>query len=156
MLLRLPGTGWSDVATALRLARVHVWNHFTEASLRLGGPTPQADATVTHTALQSLVSSMPIVFDASAAHGPLVAQISIGGPGGGDWTIDVNDGECTVTDSGARQPDLTMRYRDAESFAAAAFKVKHPMRLMLSGRLKVQGMSKMGRFAKLFPAPPPD
>jgi hypothetical protein len=30
------------------------------------------------------------------------------------------------------------------------------MRLMLSGRLRVGGMSKMGRFAKLFPASPPD
>jgi hypothetical protein len=37
-----------------------------------------------------------------------------------------------------------MRSRDAEAFATGAFKVHHPMRLMLSGRLRIMGMSKMG------------
>jgi hypothetical protein len=61
-----------------------------------------------------------------------------------------------VVEGKSPAPDLTMRYRDAEAFATGAFKVHHPMRPMLSGRLRVKGMSKMGLFAKLFPAAPLD
>lgn len=156
VLLRLPGTGWSNLQAALHLAEVHAWNHCVEAKLRLGRSEPTPDPTVTHTALHSLVSSMPIVLDRSAARAPLVTQIRIGGPGGGDWTIDVADGRCTVVEESPSAPDLTMRYRDAEAFAAGAFRVTHPMRLMVTGRMRVNGMSKMGRFAKLFPTSPPD
>ena len=78
--------------------------------------------------------------------------MSIGCPSGGDWTIDVADGSASVIEGKAPTPDLTTRYKDAEAFATGAFKVHHPMRLMLSGRLRVHGMSKMGMFAKLFPA----
>jgi hypothetical protein len=156
VLLRLPGTGWSDVDSALRLAQVHAWNHFVEAKLRLGLAGPGADPGIAHTALHSLVSSMPIVLNRAAATDPFVAQIGVEGPGGGNWTIDVRDGGCTVVEGAAQRPDLMMRYRDAETFAAAAFKVKHPMLLMLSRRLRVKGMSQMGRFAKLFPTSPPD
>lgn len=156
VLLRLPGTGWSDVEAALRLAQVHAWNHLVEAKLRLGRSGPGLDHDVTHAALDSLLSSMPIVLNQAAAAEPLRTEVSVDGPGGGSWTIDVEDGECTVVEGSAVAPDLRMRYRDAEAFAAAAFEVTHPIRLMLSGRLRVKGLPKMGTFAKLFPAAPPE
>ncbi len=150
VLLRLPGTGWSSLEDALRLAQVHTWNHFAEAKLRRGLTGPVADAAVVHAALSSNLSSMPMVFKPSAATRPMVTQMSIGGPGGGDWVIKVAGGDCSVVEGLASQPDLTMRYRDADSFAAAAFSVVHPMRLMLSGRLRVEGLPKLGRFASMF------
>jgi hypothetical protein len=82
--------------------------------------------------------------------------MSVGGAGGGDWTIRVADGVCYVTEGCAGAADLTMTYRDADTFLATAKNVQNPMLAMLTGKLHVQGFRNMGTFGKLFAEPKPD
>ena len=68
----------------------------------------------------------------------------------------MRDGECRVEAEATDRADLTMAFRDAEAFAASTLKITHPMLLMLTRRMSVQGKRNMGRFSKLFPTPSPD
>jgi hypothetical protein len=52
--------------------------------------------------------------------------------------------------------DLTMLYRDGDTFLAIAKNVQNPMLAMLTGKLRVQGLRNMGTFGKLFAEPKPD
>jgi len=87
---------------------------------------------------------------------PFTAVMSVGGAGGGDWTIRVADGACRVAEGRAGTTDLTMTYRDGDTFLAIAKNVQNPMLAMLTGKLLVQGFRNMGTFGKLFAEPKPD
>jgi hypothetical protein len=152
----LPGSGWIDIAGVLMLAQLHTWNHFVEAKIRLRRPGPQPDPAVVHNAIHATISAMPMALNTALAQEPFVAQMTVGGPGGGEWTITVNGRRCRVDPAGTDNADITMVFRDAEAFAASTLKITNPMLLMLTRRLSVKGKRNMSRFAKLFPTPRSD
>lgn len=152
----LPGSGWINIAGVLMLAQLHSWNHFVEAKIRLGRSNPQPDPAVVHNAIHATISAMPMVLNKAAAKEPFIAEMTVGGPGGGAWTITVLDGQCRIEGRPADNADITMAFRDAEAFAASTLKITHPMVLMLTRTMSVKGKRNMGRFSKLFPTPDVD
>jgi hypothetical protein len=157
VFIPLVGCGWLNVRFALQSCLIHTWSHFTEARLRLKQSAPIPSPAITHSALSFFLSMMPMMAsrDNMPAR-PFTALVSVGGAGGGDWTICVADGVCYVTEGCAGAVDLTMTYHDADTFLATAKNVQNPMLAMLTGKLHVQGFRNMGTFGKLFAEPKPD
>jgi putative sterol carrier protein len=75
------------------------------------------------------------------------------GPGGGEWTIDVDDGIVTIEESPASSADLVMT-QSPEIFEATAVKAVNPLWAIVSRKVRIRGLRNLGRFAKLI-APPP-
>jgi putative sterol carrier protein len=83
-------------------------------------------------------------------------QFEFTGPGGGCWTIRVADGACRLAEEAADRPDLTFRM-SADTFNLAMIRrAVNPAVAMLTGRVRVRGLSKMPTFVRLFPQPAPD
>jgi putative sterol carrier protein len=100
---------------------------------------------------------MPMMINAEQAqHVRLTASLQIGGSGGGDWRICVEQGTCKVTEEQATNADLAMSYQDAETFLTTMRGMQNPLVAMLTGKVKIQGFQKMGLFGKLFAEPKPD
>src|SRR6266545_7179959 len=157
VFIPLVGCDWVTVRLALQSCLIHTWSHFTEARLRLKQAAPIPSPAITHAALSFFLSMMPMMVsrDNMPAR-PFTALMSVGGAGGGDWTIRVADGVCYVTEGCAGAADLTMTYRDADTFLATAKNVQNPMLAMLTGKIRVQGFRNMGTVGKLFAEPKPD
>lgn len=157
VFIQLVGCGWVTVRLALQSCLIHTWSHFTEARLRLKQATPIPSPAITHAAMSFFLSMMPMMVNHdNLPTRPFTAVMSIGGAGGGDWTIRVADGACRVSEGRASAADLTMTYRDADTFLATAKNVQNPMLAMLTGKLRVQGFRNMGTFGKVFAEPKPD
>jgi hypothetical protein len=153
----LVGCGWVTVRLALQSCLIHTWSHFTEARLRLKQAAPIPSPAITHAALSFFLSMMPMMVSRdNLPTRPFTAVMSVGGAGGGDWIIRVADGACRVAEGRAGTADLTMTYRDGDTFLAIAKNVQNPMLAMLTGKLRVQGFRNMGTFGKLFAEPKPD
>lgn len=153
----LAGCGWLNVGLALQSCLVHTWAHFVEARLRLKQAAPIPSPAITHTALSFFLGMMPMMISRDKLPArPFTAVMRVGGPGGGDWTIRVADGACTVREARADLADLTMTYRDAVTFLATAKNAQNPMLAMLIGKIRVQGFRNVGTFGKLFAEPKPD
>jgi hypothetical protein len=108
-------------------------------------------------ALSFFLGMMPMMIsrDAMPAR-PFTAVMSVGGPGGGDWSIRLADGACTVREARDGTANIAMTYRDAATFLATARGVQNPMVAMLTGKLRVRGLRNMGTFGKVFAEPKPD
>src|SRR6266545_6043618 len=157
VFIPLVGCDWVTVRLALQSCLIHTWSHFTEARLRLKQAAPIPSPAITHAALSFFLSMMPMMVSRdNLPTGPFTAVMSIGGAGGGDWTIRVANGACRVSEGRASAADLTMTYRDGYTFLATAKNVENPMLAMLTGKLRVQRFRHMGTFGKLFAEPKPD
>jgi hypothetical protein len=152
----LVGCGWVTARIALQSCLVHTWAHFTEARLRLKQNAPIPNPTITHAGLSFFLSMMPMLVNAEQAKAPFTATLNIGGAGGGNWTVRVGNGTCTVSEEYAVSADMIMSHRDAETFLSTMRGMQNPMAAMLTGKIKVQGFYKMGVFGKLFAEPKPD
>lgn len=156
VFVSLPGAGWVDVAGAVKRVRTHSWNHFAEARVRHGRPAPTPDADIIHDAIGVNLGYRPLFCVADASTPPFSARLSIQGHGGGDWVIDIVDGDCCVIEDGVIDVDLTMSYADVDSFVAMNFAVAAPDSLIEQGRLEISDMAAMARMAELIPPPGPD
>jgi hypothetical protein len=97
-----------------------------------------------------------MISHASMPARPFTALMSVGGPGGGDWTARIAGGTCTVSEERDSTADITMTYRDADTFLTTMRGMQNPMVAMLTGRIRVRGFRNMGTFGKLFAEPKPD
>lgn len=90
-------------------------------------------------------------FQADKAAGiEVVFQYKISGPGGGDWTVTVKDGACTVGKGVHTSPTTTIIMTD-EDFLSLITKKLNAMQAYTSGKLKVQGdIMKSQLIEKLF------
>jgi hypothetical protein len=157
VFIPLVGCGWVTVHLALQSCIVHTWAHFTEARLRLGLAAPIPSAGITHTSLAFFLGLLPMMVSREKMPArPFTAVMSIGGPGGGDWTVRIADGSCSVSEERAANADLVMAHRDAETFVTTMRGMQNPMVAMLGGRIKVRGFRHLGTFGKLFGEPKPD
>jgi hypothetical protein len=148
--------GQGTVRDLLIASITHNVSEFTELKIRLGRKTPELRPSAIHTALGLFTGFLPMTLNRElAAKKPFTTVIEFTGPGGGAWTFRVADGQCTVAEERAERPDLTMT-QSFETFEMLRKHMRNPLLLMLTRKLKVRGMSKMGTFAKLFPEPKPD
>ena len=155
----LPGFGWVTISDALENCRAHTWGHVSEALIRSkrSGPLPSADAT--RNSVATYMGFLPRFADRTAAAAlgkPFTAQMSVLGHGGGDWTINVNNGASGLVDGPADRADITMTFKDSSAFASMLLGIQNPMKLMLSRAIKIKGIRHIGTFGKLFPTPGPD
>lgn len=151
-----PFFGWVPLEDGLLGLIGHSFNHFMEARMRLGRTAPVPSPAVVHRALGFYLGLMERMVDRDRARGAdFTAVLAFTEPGGGEWTVRVADGRCRVTEGRAEPADL-MLTQSPEAFVATFARVKNPMLLMLTGKIKVSGYRALGTFGRLFPPPSAD
>lgn len=148
--------GWSPAWGVAQAAVVHNVAEYWKLWLRTGKRTPPPSPDAVHVRLDFMMRFMPAAMNRElAARTPFTAVWNFTGPGGGAWTFRVRDGKCTVTEELASPADVMLTMKP-ETFHKIVVKMSPPPLLMLTGQMKVKGLSKMGTFGKLFPEPRPD
>lgn len=148
-----PFFGWTTLRDGIAGITGHTFNHFMEAKVRLKCAEPVPPPTLVHRSLAFYLGLMERFLDRERAAGVrLTAEMEFTGPGGGAWTIAVDNGACHVTEGRAERPDLVMT-QSPETFVATFARIRNPMLLMLTGKIKVKGFRALSTFGKLFPAP---
>ena len=94
---------------------------------------------------------MPDAFRADKAKDvDVVFGYSITGQGGGDWSVSICDGACTVTEGKVDKPTTTIEMA-ADDFMAMISGKLNPMAAFSSGQLKIGGdIMKSQLIEKLF------
>jgi hypothetical protein len=157
VFIHLVGCGWVTVRLALQSCLVHTWAHFTEARLRLKRDSPIPSPSIVHTSLGFFLAMLPMMISRDKIPArPFITVMSIGGPGGGNWTVRIANATCTVAEERADTADMVMTYRDAETFVTTMRGMQNPMLAMLTGKIRVRGFRNMGTFGTLFAEPKPD
>lgn len=84
-------------------------------------------------------AQMPQAFLADKA-GDLRAifQFNLSGEGGGDWTVAIANGTCTVAEGNADKPDVTVSMV-ADDYVKMTTGELQPVAAFMQGRLKLQG-----------------
>jgi len=86
----------------------------------------------------------------AAANVDVIFQFSISGPGGGDWCVTVNDGDCVVEAGVCAKPTTTLKMSD-EDFVKYSSGQLPAMQAYTSGKLKIEGDLKKSQLVeKLF------
>ena len=90
-------------------------------------------------------------FQADAAAGvEVIFQFTISGPGGGDWHVEVRDGECEVGEGKHEKPTTTIKMSDEDFIKYIEGKLP-AMQAYTAGKLKVEGdLMKSQLIEKLF------
>lgn len=146
--------GWRTKATRVAFCFNHTYGHFMEARLRLGRHAPSPTPDLVHARLTGIMDliQMGLNKDAVAAT-KMTIGMNFTGPGGGSWTVDVNEGDVTVDEKQASNPDFEMT-QSPETFEATAVRAINPMWAMVTGKIKVKGIRNIGGFFKLLSPPP--
>ena len=100
------------------------------------GATP---GQFTETSAQSILESLPFLLRDERARGvSLVFEIRLTGPGGGVWTVRIEDGACTAAPGFADRSDV--RYTaDARAWCAVALGLLDPREAVRVGALVKEG-----------------
>ncbi len=86
-----------------------------------------------------IFANMPDKLDAAKAGDTnLTVVFSLSGDGGGDWTVKVADGKCTVDDKADAGANATVKMA-ASDYADMMTGKLNPMMAFMSGKVKVDG-----------------
>jgi hypothetical protein len=144
------------VREMVETAGLHNWGELSELKWRLGRATPEPPPAVTHRSVGYYLLTMRGLCRPERASRPFAVQFEITGPGGGRWTLRVADGTCALAEEAAERPDLAFRM-SADTFNLAMVRrAVNPAAAMLTGRVRVRGLSRLPTFLRLFPQPGPD
>ncbi len=146
----LPLGGWLTAREALNNSYVHTWGHFLELRLRMKSPTPQLTKAQNRLAMSIMTGMIPLMADTSKVKEPFSAVMKI--PEVASFTIRVAGGNCSVAVGEAPDAMLVVS-QSPETMIALRAKMINPMLAMLTGKIKVKGMSQMGTFGKLLREP---
>lgn len=148
--------GWGKAGDLLKMVVVHNVAEYWKLWIRTGKHAPAPSPVAVHTRLSFMMQFMPASLNRQEAQGkPFKVVWDFEGPGGGQWTFDVANGRCTVTEAADADANLRIRMKP-ENFHKLVAKMTPPPLLLLTGQMKVKGFGAMGRFGKLFPEPKPD
>ena len=140
--------GSMEGARELGDANAAVISFMTPPRAADGGGTKEEKPGLT---VSDIFARMPEAFNPERAAGKdLVFQFCISGPGGGDWSVTVRDGDCRVEAGKADKPTTTIRMAD-EDFVQLIQGRLDGMQAFSSGKLKVEGdIMKSQLIGKLF------
>ena len=86
-----------------------------------------------------LINKLPGNFDFEKAKGMnALVQFSISGEGGGEWAVNVNDGNITVEQGKHPQPQLTIKASADDAVKLMEGKL-NPMNAFMTGKVKAIG-----------------
>ncbi len=110
-----------------------------------------ADQSVSGMTASAVFDRIGKAFQADKAAGvDVVFQYKISGPGGGDWSVTVKEGTCTV-EKGVHPSPTTTIIMSEEDFLSLITKKLNAMQAYTSGKLKIQGdLMKSQLIEKLF------
>lgn len=153
----LPGGGWVNYQLLLDSTYMHTWAHFVELRSRMKKAAPTLKPEQTRRGIRVLAGFMPIFLDRAAMRevGQFTIVMNFTGAGGVPFTVNIVDGEPHMTERFDPQADLVMTMEPEMMIKMRSGIVKAPL-AMLTGKIKVKGIRKMGTFGKLFHPPRPD
>ena len=149
----LVGCGWVPAMVSVGFSLAHTWSEFIQFRYHLNRSAPEPDPAATHGSVGFLVNLLPAFMNPEAAKGVrFTAVMAFNGPGGGDWTLRIEDGQGSVTEESASNPDMVMT-QTPEAFELMRQGKLDPAAAMKSGAVQIQGMEHMTTYAALFPPP---
>jgi NAD(P)-dependent dehydrogenase (short-subunit alcohol dehydrogenase family) len=90
-------------------------------------------------AVKDVFEKMPGAFQAGSVGGAAVVfQYCISGDGGGDWSVDIKNGACTVASGIHASPTCTLKINSGDFLDLMNGKV-NAMKAYTSGKLKIEG-----------------
>jgi len=148
------GTGFNGtVRAALRSAALHSWGEGTELMVRLGRRDPVPESA-TRNALEGYMGFMANSVDVRAAgEAPFTLVMDLTGPGGGAYTIRVAHGDARLTVGAAADADVRMTLDSVTFNCVMIRRMSNPVLAMLKGKVRVKGLTRMGRMRRIFREP---
>ena len=146
----LVGCGWVPSMVSVSFGVAHTWSEFIQARHVTGGRSPEPLPEATHYSVGFLSSMFPAFINAGAAKGvTLTTVLEYTGPGGGEWTLAVEDGKPSMTEGRAAKPDLVIS-QSPETFELIRQNKLDPMVAVQSGAFKAEPMEALQTFGMLF------
>ena len=94
---------------------------------------------MTDITVAELMSKMPKAFRPEEAQGvDTTLQYHLTGDEGGDWIVRIQDGQCTVADGIAENPNVTLT-ADAQDYKDVILGKTNAMQAFMMGKLKLAG-----------------
>jgi putative sterol carrier protein len=89
--------------------------------------------------VKEMIEAMPAAFlPDKAGNAKALIQLDLTGEEGGQWALDIADGECQVREEAAPQPDVTVTMA-ATDFVALYRNELNAIQAFLGGKIKVAG-----------------
>ncbi len=93
----------------------------------------------TEVTIQQLMNAMPkALIPEKAAGVNTVIQYHLTGPEGGDWVVNIHDGQCTVEPGTTPNPNLTLT-ADAQDYKDIITGKTNAMAAFMQGKVKLAG-----------------
>jgi putative sterol carrier protein len=101
--------------------------------------------------VRKIFARMPEAFIPEKAAGVAATiQLNLSGDGGGNWILDIKNGQLDVSEGQAASPDL-MLGMDAGDYVALSRGEANPMGLFAAGKIKLQGNMNLAlKFQEMF------
>jgi DinB family protein/SCP-2 sterol transfer family protein len=148
--------GFETVRSALRGGLLHSWGEATELMTRPGRHDPVPEAA-TRNAVEGYLTFMAASADASrTGDRPFVLVMDFTGPGGSPYAVRVEKGKGRVVPGRPQDASLTFRLDPVAFNTVMIRRMQNPMLAMLTGKIRVKGLSKMPLMQKVFSPPSPD
>lgn len=148
--------GFVSLREMIETAGLHNWGELSELKFRLRRAVPEPPRAVTHRSVGYYLLTMRGLCRPERASRPFTVQFQMTGPAGGRWTMRIANGACTLAEEAAERPDLAFRMSPDTFNLAMIRRAINPMVAMLTGKVRVSGVTRMPMFQKLFPQPQPD
>jgi putative sterol carrier protein len=151
VFIPLVGLGWVSVRVALETCYSHTWNHFMQLRFWMKCDTLKPTPKQTRRALSYFMLAFVQQVDRQqAAKTRLTTVLEFSDPGGGTWTLQVDDGICHVSEGKSASADLVI-IQSPETFVKTRTGIQNPIQALLTGKIRVRGWQNLGTFGKLFP-----
>ncbi len=89
--------------------------------------------------VKEMLEAMPSAFlPEKAGAAKALIQLDLKGEEGGQWVLDIADGECQVREEATSKPDVTVTM-DANDFVSLYRNQLNPIQAFMGGKVKVSG-----------------
>jgi SCP-2 sterol transfer family len=137
-------------------AVIHSWGELSELRFRANRRAVAVPPSATKLATSFYANFLSFFAKPERASTPFGLTIDLTGPGGGTYGIRLADGKVVAHDGAEQAADVTIRTTPDDFNVVMIRHAVNPMVAMLTGRLKVRGLTRMPKMRSLFPEPGPD